>query len=93
MLTVAVVNNYTARRRRKREHWVHPYIAERVSTYGTFAASRHLSMYPNKFKEMYRMSKESFHELCECVGPFIAKKDTNYRNVIPVQERLLIFIR
>jgi hypothetical protein len=67
MLTVAVVN-YAVRRRRKRKHWVHPYIAERVSTYGTFAASRDLSMYPNKFKEMYRMSKESFHELCEFVG-------------------------
>jgi hypothetical protein len=92
MLTVAVVNN-AVRRRRKREHWVHPYIAEKVSTYGTFAASRDLSMYPNKFKEMYRMSKESFHELCEYVGPFIEKKDTNYRNAIPVQERLLIFIR
>jgi hypothetical protein len=72
---------------------VHPYIAERVSTYGTVAASRDLSMYPNKFKEMYRMSKELFHELCECVGPFIAKTDTNYRNAIPVEERLLIFIR
>jgi hypothetical protein len=92
MLTVAAVNN-AVKRRCKREHWVHPYIAERVLTYGTFAASRDLSMYPNKFKEMYRMSKESFHELCEYVGPFIAKKDTNYRNAIPIQERLLIFIR
>jgi hypothetical protein len=43
MLTVAVVNN-AVKGRRKREHWVHPYIAERVSTYGTFAASRDLSL-------------------------------------------------
>jgi hypothetical protein len=64
VLTTAVVNNYAARRRRKREHWVHAYIAERVSTYGTFATSRDLSTYPNKFKEMYRMSKESFNEMC-----------------------------
>jgi hypothetical protein len=85
MLTVAAVNNYAVRRRRKREQWVHPYIAERVLTNGTFAASRDLSVYPNKFKEIYRMSKESFHELCEYVGPFIAKKDTNYRNAIPIQ--------
>jgi hypothetical protein len=47
---------------------VHPYIAEKVSTYGTFAASR-----------VY-------------AGPFLSK-DTNYRNAIPVEERLLIYIR
>jgi hypothetical protein len=34
LLTMAVANNYAARMRRKRKHWVHPLIAEQVSTYG-----------------------------------------------------------
>jgi hypothetical protein len=67
LLTVAVVNNHAARRNRIREYWVHPYIAEKVSTYGTFADSRDLSTIPNKYKEMYRMSKQSFRELWEHV--------------------------
>jgi hypothetical protein len=28
VLTMAIANNYEARRRQEREHWVHPYIAE-----------------------------------------------------------------
>jgi hypothetical protein len=72
---------------------VHLLIVETFSTYGTFAVSRDLSKYPNTFKEMYRVSKESVLELCEYVRPFISKKDTNYKNTIPVEERLLIFIR
>jgi hypothetical protein len=39
VLSMATANNYGARRRREREHWVHSYTAENVSTYGTFAAS------------------------------------------------------
>jgi hypothetical protein len=93
LLTRAIGNNYGARMRRNRKHWLHPFIVEKVSTYGTSAVSRDLSKYPDKFKEMYRVSKESFLELCEYVRPFISKKDTNYRNVIPVEERLIIFIR
>jgi hypothetical protein len=93
VLTMAVGNNCGGGRSRRRKHWVHPHIAEKVSTYGTFAASRDLSKYPDKFKGMYRMSKESFRELCEYVRPFISKKDTNCRNAIPVEERLLILIR
>jgi hypothetical protein len=90
---MAIVNNYESRMRSKRKHWVQLLIAEKVSTCGTFAVSRDLSKYPDKFKEMYHVSKESCLELCEYVRPFISKKDTNYRNAIPVEERLLIFIR
>jgi hypothetical protein len=92
LLTMAIVNNYVARMKRIRKHWLHPLIVKNVLTYGTFAFSRDLSKNPNKFKEMYRVSKESFLEMCEYVRPFTSKKDTNYRNTIPVEERLLTFI-
>jgi hypothetical protein len=90
---MATAKNYGARRRRKRKQWLHPLIADKVSTYGTFAASRDLVKYPDKFKEIYRVSKESFREMCEYVRPFISKKDREYRNAISVEERLLIFLR
>jgi hypothetical protein len=67
LLTVAIANNYGAKMMRTRKHWVHPLTVEKVSTCGTFAVSRDLSKYPEKFQEMYRVSKESFLELCEYV--------------------------
>jgi hypothetical protein len=92
LLTIAIVNNYVGRMKRKRKHCLHPLIVEKVLTYDTFAFSRDLSKNPNKFKEMCRVSKESFLEMGEYVRPFTSKKDTNYRNAIPVEERLLTFI-
>jgi hypothetical protein len=44
----------------EKENTVHRLIVEKVSTYDTFAVSRDLSKYPDKFKEMCRKSKESF---------------------------------
>jgi hypothetical protein len=57
LLTVAIANNYGARMRRKRKHWVHPLIVGKMSTYGTLAVSRDLPKYTDKFKEMNGISK------------------------------------
>jgi hypothetical protein len=45
LLTMAISNNYGARMRHKRKHWVHPLIVEKVLTYGMLAVSRDLSKY------------------------------------------------
>lgn len=39
------------------------------------------------------MSSEDFEKLINLVGHRIAKKDTNYREAIPVRERLAITLR
>jgi hypothetical protein len=39
------------------------------------------------------MSKESFTEVVQVVGPAITKKDTNCKQCIEVEERLLITLR
>jgi hypothetical protein len=51
LLTMATANKYGDTRRSKREHRVHPYIAEKVLTYSTSTASQDLIMYQNKFKK------------------------------------------
>ena len=40
-----------------------------------------------------RMDKESFYELLSKVGPIISKKDTNMRQAISVEERLIATLR
>lgn len=50
-------------------------------------------MYPEKFKDFYRMSQGSFKILSELVRPNLEKRDTNFRLAISVEERLLITLR
>lgn len=45
------------------------------------------------FKNFLRMSSEDFENLINLVGHRIAKKNTNYREAIPVRERLAITLR
>jgi len=47
-------------------------------------------MYPEKFKDFYRMSQGSFKILSELVRPNLEKRDTNFQLAISVEERLLI---
>lgn len=46
-----------------------------------------------QFKNFCRMSSEDFQRLIELLGPKIQKKDTNFRECIPVKERLAITLR
>lgn len=46
-----------------------------------------------KFDNFCRMSSVDFEYLLNKIGPFIAKKDTNMRKCIPVQERLAVTLR
>lgn len=46
-----------------------------------------------QFKNFCRMSSEDFQILIELIGPKIQKRDTNFRDCIPVKERLAITLR
>jgi hypothetical protein len=75
-------------RKKRTAHWVHPYI--KIHFNGTaFIAAKELSQDDRKFQSFYRMSKESFAEVVRVVGPAITKRDTNCRQCIGVEERLL----
>jgi hypothetical protein len=49
-------------RKKRREHWVHPYIKINFNI-RVFIAAKELSQDDRKFKLFYRMSKESFAEV------------------------------
>ena len=46
-----------------------------------------------KFENFCRMSATDFEYLLSKIGPFIAKRDTNMRESIPIQERLAVTLR
>ncbi len=47
----------------------------------------------NRFHQYFRMSFAQFSQLAEKVGPYIVKKDTNFRKAISCEERLAITLR
>lgn len=89
-----IVDYYQYRRTREvqRKHWVHPYLRNNVNT-RLFVAANELNQSDRKFMAFYRMSKESFLELTRMIGPSLKKSNTNMRECVPAQERLLINLR
>jgi hypothetical protein len=75
--------------KKRRAYWVHPYIKRNLNC-RVFIAAKKLSHDNRKFQLFYRMSKESLAEVVRAVCRAITKKDTNCRQYIGVEERLLI---
>lgn len=46
-----------------------------------------------RFENFCRMSATDFEYLLSRIGPFIARRDTNMRKSIPIQERLAVTLR
>ena len=42
------------------------------------------------WKEHFRMNFDSFRELCQILSPLMAKRDTRFRAVIPIEKRVAI---
>lgn len=79
-------------RRKQRKHWVHPYIARNMHS-RLFVAARELQETDRKFVAFYRMSKESYNALVEIISPSIHEQNTNMRECVGAEERILITLR
>jgi len=79
-------------RQNKKRFSVHPHYIKNIC-YSTFIVSRELDQDPEKFHEYYRMNPEIFKILVSLVETNIRKKDTNFRQAVSVEERLLITLR
>lgn len=88
VLMLLIVNNINKEKNKRKR-----FIRNNAPTLGTFSVSSELSMYPEKFKDFYRMSQGSFKILSDLVRPNLEKRDTNFRLAISVEERLLITLR
>lgn len=58
-----------------------------------FVAAEQLNQTDTKFIAFYRMSKDSYRELLKLVTPNIHKMNTNMRECVSAEERILITLR
>lgn len=72
--------------------WVHPYIERNIHC-RLFVATKELQDSDKKFLAFYRMSKECYNALVEIVAPAIQYMNTNMRECVSAEERILITLR
>ncbi|KAF2890722.1 hypothetical protein ILUMI_15451 [Ignelater luminosus] len=90
---VALLLRMKAKKRYKKQYWVHPVISQRLMKGQFCKIHNDLRDHPNKFFQYYRMSMRSFDDLLQIIGPRITYQDTKWRNFIPPEERLLATLR
>jgi len=69
--SVIVMWSYLKSKKKKRKFWIHPYLANNINR-NEYVSSRELLLHPERIKSFYRMSKESFSELCNLLEPAIS---------------------
>lgn len=80
------------RRRNSRKYWIHPYIQRNLRC-RLFIAAKELQESDAKFLAFYRMSKESYITLVEIITPALQHQNTNMRECVSAEERILITLR
>lgn len=93
MVIIALIQRRRKLKKINREYWVHPIHSDRLLQGKFYTMHSKLLDYPKKFFAFYRMSATSFNELVKLIGPAIAKRDTNLRLAIPVEEKLSVTVR
>ncbi|KAG8238958.1 hypothetical protein J437_LFUL018681, partial [Ladona fulva] len=81
------------RKARKRRWWMRTLNKSRERYSGSDMLSDLRSQPSGRFENFCRMSRVDFECLLRKIGPLIAKRDTNMRESIPIQERLAVTLR
>ncbi|KAM4541691.1 putative nuclease HARBI1 [Odontesthes bonariensis] len=81
------------RRRRRRRMWVHDIIQAREQYGEGYRLVQELRLDGAKFQGAFRLTVEQFDSLLSKVGPLITMQRTNYRRLIPPDQRLYICLR
>ena len=76
-----------------RDLWVHPLNTEHGGKGEFYTHSADHRNFPERFFQLYRMPIVKFDELLFKVGPYLKKKETNLRETICKEQRLVITIR
>lgn len=76
-----------------RKYWVHPVHSKIEGENNFFIFYENIRQFPLKFFEYFRMSITSFDELLKMLRPYLTKQQTNMRNPISAELRLIVTIR
>lgn len=79
MLLMLLNINNKEKNTKTRKYWMYlmkNYPLKNANTFGTFSIPKELDMYPEKFRDLYGISRPSFEILAELVQPILHKNDT-----------------
>ncbi|XP_044133206.1 uncharacterized protein LOC122925927 [Bufo gargarizans] len=79
--------------RRRRRHWIHPIVAQRIQKGQFHTLYNDLRQDPFKFHNFCRMSMESFDHLLTSLHPDLNFRDTSMRRSISAEQRLIVTLR
>lgn len=84
---------FKQQRKKKRRAWSKTWLLQRAK-YGDMKLLKELKRNePDDFKNYLRMSADVFDKLLKLVGPYIQKQNTQMRDSIPAEERLIVTLR
>lgn len=81
------------KKRKRRRLWMTKILRSREIYSGSNLLNDLLLEDTGQFKNFCRISSADFEFLINAIGPKVAKKNTNYRSCIPVNERLAVTLR
>lgn len=80
-------------KRKKKQWWVHPYLADRCKKGQFVNIYDDLRRYPDKFFSYLRMTVRSFDELLTLCENVLLKQDTILRKSVSPEEKLFVTLR
>lgn len=83
---------YFRRRKQEKRCWVRPYLEKNIRC-RLFVAAKELQQTDSKFIAFYRMSKQCYMDLVQLIAPAIRQQNTNMRECVSAEERILITLR
>jgi hypothetical protein len=83
---------YFRRRKQEKRCWVHPFLKKNIRC-RLFVAAKKLQQTDSKFIAFYRMSKQCYTDLVQLIAPAIRQQNTNMRECVSAEERILITLR
>jgi hypothetical protein len=74
---------------KKKRCWVYSYLEKNIRC-RLFVAAKELQQTDTKFIAFYRMSKQCYKDLVQLIAPAIQQQNTNMRECVSAEERILI---
>ena len=93
IISIIIISILITRRKNKRV-WIGKWIENRTKFGVYHQLLKKLDKQGAKnFKNFLRMDRSAFNKLIDLIRPWIEKSNTNFRNAIPIEERLAITLR
>ena len=93
LLTYKLLKEKQTKHKAKRRWWITELYRRRNEEGHNILNELKVELSTGQFNNFVRMSSEDFEVLIQMIGPKVMKKDTRFRNAIPVSLRLAITLR